>query len=232
MTLLFRFINVHCESSDRVYSFALHSGEMRLMQLSSKTEKNAMIDLAIGETICRQGAIEIVQGGRRHCNRPVIGPQRERRRNVEAAPIIWQPLSLSRPGRVGWVAANGGLISNLKIWENVTLPHWYHVRRDPVETEQNVTRWLGALGLEQDAFAEFMAALPYSIEPWQRKLAGLLRALVQMPRVLVVDAELFDDVKACLARSWITALEAYAAQGHTVLAITDKATALPWQKIE
>jgi hypothetical protein len=40
-----------------------------------------------------------------------------------------------------------------------------------------------------------MSALPYSIEPWQRKLAGLLRALVQMQRVLVVDAAVFDDVK-------------------------------------
>jgi ABC-type transporter Mla maintaining outer membrane lipid asymmetry ATPase subunit MlaF len=133
---------------------------------------------------------------------------------------------------VGWVAANGGLISNLKIWENVTLPLWYHARREVIETEQSVMHWLGVLGLEQDAFAEFMAAPPYSTELWQRKLAGLLRALVQIPRVLVVDAFVFEDIKARLASSWISALEDYAAQGHAVLVIADKATALPWEKIE
>lgn len=232
MGALFRFLDVRCEGSDRVYSFTLHSGETRLLQLSSKAEQDAMIDLAIGETVCGEGTIEIVQGDRRRNNVAVIGPLGERRHNNEPVPMIWQPLGASRSGRVGWVAANGGLISNLKIWENVTLPLWYHAQREVIETEQSVTHWLGVLGLEQDAFAEFMAAPPYSIEPWQRKLAGLLRALVQMPRVLVVDAVVFEDVKARLARSWITALEAYAAQGHAVLVIADKATTLPWEKIE
>jgi ABC-type ATPase involved in cell division len=77
-----------------------------------------------------------------------------------------------------------------------------------------------------------MAAPPFALEPWQRKLAGLLRALVQMPRVLVVDAVVFEDVNARMAQSWISALEAYAAQGRAVLVLTDKATVLPWQKIE
>ena len=92
--------------------------------------------------------------------------------------------------------------------------------------------WLSILGLEPDAFAEFMVAQPHSVEPWQRKLAGLLRALVQMPRVLVVDAVVFEDVNTRLARSWMTALEAYGAQGRTVLVMADKATTLPWEKIE
>jgi len=232
MTALFRFLDVRGEGSDRAHSFTLHSGETRLLQLSSKAEKDAMIDLAIGETVCGEGNIEIVQGDRRRNNTADIGPQGERRLNNEPLPMIWQPLSASRAGRVGWVAANGGLISNLKVWENVTLPLWYHVRREVTETEQSVTHWLGVLGMEQDAFAGFMAAPPSSTELWQRKLAGLLRALVQMPRVLVVDAVVFEDVKARLARNWITALEAYAAQGHAVLVIADKATTLPWEKIE
>jgi hypothetical protein len=53
-----------------------------------------------------------------------------------------------------------------------------------------------------------------------------------MPRVLVVDAVVFEDVKAHLASRWIAALESYAAQGRTVLVIADKATTLPWKKIE
>jgi ABC-type ATPase involved in cell division len=232
MTELFRFVDVRCEGSDRVHSFTLHSGETRLLQLSSKAEKEAMIDLAIGETVCGEGSIEIVQGDRRRNRLANIGPHGERRRNDEPLPMIWQPLGASLYFRVGWVAADGGLISNLKIWENVTLPLWYHAKRDVVEAEHNVTDWLDVLGVEQDEFAGFMAASPYSLEPWQRKLAGLLRALVQMPRVLVVDADVFRDVEGSLVRSWLTALEVYAAQGRTVLAIADKATALHWEKIE
>ena len=67
MTALFRFLDVRGEGSDRAHSFTLHSGETRLLQLSSKAEKDAMIDLAIGETVCGEGTIEIVQGDRRRC---------------------------------------------------------------------------------------------------------------------------------------------------------------------
>ena len=222
MTALFRFVDVRCDGFDRACSFTLHSGETRLLQLSSGAEKDAMIDFATGETICGEGSVDIVQI-----------PRIESRDKVSPSgfQVGWQPLGTSRPGRVGWVAANGGLISNLKIWENVTLPLWYHTRREVAETEQSVIHWLGMLGLEQQEFSGFMAAPPSSIEIWQRKLAGLLRALVQLPEVLVADAAVFEDVKETMARNWIMALETYAAEGHAVLAIADKTTALPWDQI-
>jgi ABC-type polar amino acid transport system ATPase subunit len=232
MTALYRFLDVRYEGAERAYTFTLHSGESRLLQLADKTEKAAIIDWAIGESICAQGRIEIMQGERRFIQAGAPGKREERRNRNEPIPLIWRSLQESRLGRVGWVAANGGLISNLKIWENVTLPLWYHTKRDVAETEQSVEFWLIKLGLESSAFADFMAALPYSVEPWQRKLAGLLRALVQMPRVLIVDAGVFEDVKARMAQSWISALDVYARQGRAVLVLTDKATVLPWGKIE
>lgn len=201
------------------------------MQLSSKHEKNAMIDCAIGDIACAAGSIEVVQGERRHKIKSIIGKFGERRHNSGPMPLIWQPVSASQPGRVAWVPAHGGLISNLRIWENVTLPLWYHAGRDAVETEQRIKHWLGMLGLEQEEFARFMAAQPHGVEPWQRKLAGLLRALLQTPPVLVVDAALFEDVSERLAGCWIAALESYAAEGRAVLVIADKATMLSWERI-
>jgi phospholipid/cholesterol/gamma-HCH transport system ATP-binding protein len=220
MTELFRFTEVGCEDGDRVYSFTLHSGETRLLQLTSNASKNVLIAMALGETGCRAGKIEIALG------------DKKKHSPANHLAVTWQPLGASRPGRVGWVAANGGLISNLKIWENVTLPLWYHTRHEVIETERNIVHWLGELGLEQEAHAEFMAAAPHTIELWQRKLAGLLRALVEMPLVLVVDALLFDDVGERLELRWIKALETYASKGHAVLVIADKETNLPWKKIE
>ena len=231
MNPLYRFVDVRREGWDLLYSFTLCSGETRLLQLADKAEKDVIMDWAVGKIICDEGTIEIVSGERRRA-KAVAPAQQERRRRNDPVPLMWHSLQVSRLGRVGWVAANGGLISNLKVWENVTLPLWYHAKRDAVETEQNVEYWLMQLGMEQPEFADFMAALPHSVEPWQRKLAGLLRALVQMPRVLIVDAGVFEDVKARLAQSWISALGVYASQGRAVLVLADKATVLPWEKIE
>ncbi len=229
---LFRFQDVHGEDSERVYSFTLSAGEIRLLQLASKAEKDTLIDYAVGETLCTEGRIEITQGERRrNSNAPAHGLD-ERRRTTEPVPVTWQPIGQSRAGRVGWVAGNGGLISNLKIWENITLPLWYHTKRDVAETERSVVYWLEKLGMEPESFAEFMAAPPFRLVPWQRKQAGLLRVLVQMPRVLVIDAVLFEDVSARQVSRWIKALEDFSAQERAVLVLADKATMLPLQKIE
>lgn len=232
MRELYRFSDVCYEGSDRNFSFALNSGEIRLLQLLDKSEKETIIDLAIGETSCARGDIEIVQGDRRGNKSPPSVLQQERRISGEPMSVTWCSLQTSRVGRVGWVAANGGLISNLKIWENISLPLWYHTKRDAEETERSVEYWLTMLSIDPAVCADFMAASPYSVEPWQRKLAGLLRALVQMPRVLVVDAGVFEDVKTRITQVWIAALESYANQDRAVLVLADKAMVLPWQKIE
>ncbi len=232
MRELYRFREVRHADSERSFSFTLHAGEIKLMQLGSKIEKESMIDFAIGEAPCDSGMIEIIQGDRRRGNFSGNIPKSERRIKPDAVPFIWSSIQLNHAGRVGWVAANGGLISNLKVWENITLPLWYHAKRDAIETEKSLEHWLAILGIEPSACADFMASPPYSIESWQRKLAGLLRALVQMPRILVIDAGIFEDIKARMAQSWITALDLYVAQGRAVLVLADKATLLPWEKIE
>jgi ABC-type ATPase involved in cell division len=232
MTELYRFLDVRCEGLDRTLTFTLHSGETRLLQLADKAEKDVIIDFSIGESVCDEGYVEIAQGDRRSSKEAITREQEERRHRNAPVPVIWQSLQRGRLGRVGWVAANGGLISNLKIWENVTLPLWYHGKRDVAETEQRVIYWLAILGLEPPVFAEFMASLPHRIEPWQRKLAGMLRALLQMPPVLIVDAGVFEDVAVHYVERWITALETYASQGYAVLVLADRATQLPWEKIE
>ncbi len=230
MNALYRFVDARCEGSDRARTFTLHSGETRLLQLDSRDEKNAMVDCAIGKVLCVEGVIEIMQGERRH-KETDVPPDSERRHSNSPVPLIWQSLGKSRSGRIGWVAENGGLISNLRIWENVTLPLWYHNGYEAVETEHRVVRWLGMLGLERDSFEKFMAAQPYSVEIWQRKMAGLLRALLQNPPVLVVDAALFRNVRGSLIRSWIEALETYASEGGAVLAIADGEMQLHWERI-
>lgn len=228
MSALIRFVDVRSTTSNRIFSFVMHSGELRVLRFVSRSEKNTMIDTVVGVVDVEIGSIELVQGERRR-NNALVDPLKERRKEKKLLSEIWCLLSA---GRVGWVSANGGLISNLKVWENITLPLWYHHKHDVEETELTIIQYLGVLGLAQDMYEEFMAALPDNIEIWQRKLAGMLRALLLKPRVLVVDEALFDDVNERIKLCWIKALEAYASHGNAVLVMSDKVTTLPWKIID
>lgn len=204
MATLLQFDGAACEEATRPYSFALSKGETRVLRVASEAEKDAVIGAVLGKRKCGGGAI-LLQGA---------------------------PLEAGRSsGRVGWVAANGGLISNLKIWENVTLPLWYHGRHTKAETEQQVARWLSVLGMAEEEWEKFMETTPDRLSPWQRKLAGLLRGLVQMPLLLMVDAALFKGNEPRTDSLWTAALEEYAVQGGTVLAVADGETVLPWKTI-
>ena len=204
MTPLLQFSGVACEEIAGL-SFTLAAGEIRLLQVASETGRAAVIDLALGEKAPDAGAIAF-QG---------------------------RPLAAAEPGQIGWVPANGGLVSNLKTWENVTLPLWYHGQRLPAGTEAAIARWLAALGLDSQAWADFMACPPARLSPSERKLAGLLRGLVQAPSLLLVDAALFDGVDQATGRCWAAALETFAAgaEGRGVLVVADGAASLPWKTI-
>jgi len=204
MEALLQFSGVVCVEGMRTHTFALYEGAVRQLQLASEEEKEAMIDVLIGRRKCFGGKVTL-QG---------------------------IPLPEHDPGSIGWVAADGGLISNLKIWENVTLPLWYHSRCGEEETEQRIRRWLTVLDLPEEEWKRFMEVSPHWLAPEQRKLAGLLRALVQTPPVLVVDATLFKDVDTQQARTWTAALEVFAAQERAVLAVSDEVTVLPWERLE
>lgn len=230
MRPLYRCVEARCKGYDHPLSFTLHAGEKRLLQVASRDEKNALIDCVLGDRACSEGSIEIAQGDRRR-NLQSIAPVVDRRVSNQPMPLVWQPLGASRPERIGWVAANGGLISNLRIWENVTLPRWYHTGHETVKTEERVLRWLAELNIEGDSIEQFMSAQPHVVELWQRKLAGLLRALVQQPEMLVVDAALLGNVRESFAQGWVDALETYAAEGGAVLMIADKPVTVQWEKI-
>ncbi|HEX5364624.1 MAG TPA: hypothetical protein VFW59_10185 [Gallionella sp.] len=204
MTVLFQFSGVACAELNRAYSFSLHAGEIRLLQVVSAAEKEAVIDAVLGNGKCAEGAV-LLQG---------------------------VPLGEIKLGSIGWVAANGGLISNLKVWENVTLPLWYHAGHEPGETEQVIASWLSALGMAESEWVGFMESPPGRLLSWQRKLAGLLRGLVQMPPMLVVDAALFEAVELHRAAAWMAALATYAEQGRAVLVVAAGEAALPWKIIE
>jgi ABC-type transporter Mla maintaining outer membrane lipid asymmetry ATPase subunit MlaF len=92
--------------------------------------------------------------------------------------------------RIGVVMKNGGLVSNLKVWENILLPLSYHGLLSDEEAESRLTSLLERIGFDEDT-----AKLPEMLPIHARKMAGLMRAMLMQPDVMLYDA-LFHGVNA------------------------------------
>lgn len=200
-----QFSAVNC-GKIKALSFALQAGAVGVLALADREQKAAVIDLALGERLPEAGKVTLEGSA------------------LDAVPA----------GSLGWVPDGGGLIGNLKTWENVTLPLWYHRNRDVAATEGALSRWLDALGVPEAERGGFMASPAARLSPLARKRAGLLRGLVLAPRVLVVDAGLFAGVPRNENASWIAALDTLAAGGmgsSVLVAAAQGDPALTWQTI-
>lgn len=85
--------------------------------------------------------------------------------------------------RVGTVTAGGGLISNLKAWENLVLPVQFHRRMPAAELES-----AGTAALERVGYQGPRMALPGLMNVLQRKQVGLARALLLDPELMIYES--------------------------------------------
>ena len=86
--------------------------------------------------------------------------------------------------RVGFVPAQGGLLSNLNAWENISLPVGYHDPARLPRVPAEVRALLDELG---GTDAEMLAKLPEHMTLYEKRLAAYIRALLERPELLVVE---------------------------------------------
>jgi phospholipid/cholesterol/gamma-HCH transport system ATP-binding protein len=89
--------------------------------------------------------------------------------------------------RVAMVPEFGGLISNLKAWENLMLPAWYHRGRAASDVEREVVTLFRKLGVDEAALRERMGKLPDQLTLHDRRAVALARAMLMEPEVLIYD---------------------------------------------
>lgn len=88
------------------------------------------------------------------------------------------------------VPADGGLIGNLKVWENLVLPVAYHGRPDLAETEEKALRIFRGIGMSERACARICASAPGSLTRFELRAAAFVRAMLTEPEIMVYEAPL------------------------------------------
>ncbi len=183
---------------------------MRLEQLTSGGHGPWSFQVAAGESVAivagsgwaRQALVSLLCGQRP----PDSGRLRLLGQDLEPLGEAGR-LALFR--EVGVVREDGGLISNLRAWENIALPVRYHAGAAPQrELLPEVVRRFASLGIAGDSLEDCLDSLPGLLPQHWRRLVSLVRALVREPRLLLYDA-LLDGLPAGLARSVVELTRAF-----------------------
>ncbi len=102
--------------------------------------------------------------------------------------------------RVGAVAHDGGLISNLRVWENIVLPVWYHRGTDASQVEASVLGVFRQFGLDNDSIRGLMQRLPDQLSAVERRWVAVARAMLMEPDIMIYDAPFTGVEREAAAR--------------------------------
>ncbi|QZA79177.1 hypothetical protein K4H28_07215 [Deefgea tanakiae] len=93
-------------------------------------------------------------------------------------------------GSLGVLETKPVLINNLRAWENLILPRWYHQAGGLSHQEDQLAAVLEGLDLEKVLL--MLGKLPGQLDLGQRRVVALLRAVMQHASTWVVEEEWLD----------------------------------------
>lgn len=148
-------------------NLSLSQGQVALCRTNGEQETKQVLRTVIGESIPESGSVEID-------SQPLYQLDRDQLFKIRK--------------EVATVTAQAGLISNLKVWENITLPLLYHHGSIPEEAVEKALQLLEKLGYKGNIWA-----LPGHLSYAERIMVAFVRAVLSSPR-LIVYAECLDDL--------------------------------------
>ena len=139
-----------------------------------------------------------------------------------------EPEALALLARLGLVWPGGGFISNLKTWENILLPLWYHGDGRAGGREAEVVELLGRIGVATDRVPDFLGALPGTLPAREQRLLGVARAMMQDAEVMIY-AELLAGLDEATRTRLLAETERHQARrpGRAALYLSTSAQGLP-----
>lgn len=148
-------------------NLSLSKGQVALCRTNGEQETKQLLRTVIGESIPESGSVEID-------GQPLYQLDRDQLFKIRK--------------EVATVTAQAGLISNLKVWENITLPLLYHHGSIPEGAAEKALQLLEKLGYKGNIWA-----LPGHLSYAERIMVAFARAALSSPR-LMVYAECLDDL--------------------------------------
>lgn len=94
---------------------------------------------------------------------------------------------LARSGLAARVSSEDVLIGNLRVWENILLPLAWRDAPRPAWMEARVRALLARLGWDGARIERFAGRAPDALDAIETRVAGLARALLAEPEILVLD---------------------------------------------
>lgn len=90
------------------------------------------------------------------------------------------------------VDRDGGLMSHLSVWKNLTLPLEYHAR-DAKHAAEDASLLFALCGEDKTNLPRLMDSYPDTLSLYETRLVGFVRALLLEPEVLLLD-DVFDGL--------------------------------------
>jgi phospholipid/cholesterol/gamma-HCH transport system ATP-binding protein len=167
---MIRFNEVAVAEYLQKLSFSLPEGVACKIITYSEDVKNLILDLMLGFYLPLQGEVYLFDK-----NLATVSPE--------------ELYGLRQ--RCGVVLSGGGLISNLKIRENLALPLMYHTLMPEEEMESRLADTLELTGLaaaHEHDFDKYFGQLPGPLHLYEKRLLALARALVFDPDLMIYDS--------------------------------------------
>jgi len=83
-------------------------------------------------------------------------------------------------GRIGIIPFSGGLVSNLKVWENIFLPLMYHTGEPTLQDEE-----VAAGYLKEFEYTGRKMALPAHLSLYEKRVFAFIRAAMMKPELML-----------------------------------------------
>jgi phospholipid/cholesterol/gamma-HCH transport system ATP-binding protein len=148
------------------FNLQLEQGMTALFKLSGEQEVRTILQVLTGKLLPDSGSVLLDQ--------------------TDLAGLDRNKLFKTRHS-IGIITAQANLISNLKVWENITLPLLYHYGTIPSETADRAMQLLSELGLKNSLWS-----LPGHLSRAERIMVTFIRSVIVSPRLLIYAACLDD----------------------------------------
>lgn len=161
------FDNVSCSGLPDNVSFEIKAGVRALIVTSREEESSLMLGLLSGLTQPDSGSIRISDNS-------IVGTD--------------QDTLLQIRSKIGIVPFTGGLVSNLKVWENIFLPYLYHLGK-PTSLEEGIADNL----LNELKYTGKRMALPAHLSLYEKRVVAFTRAVIMKPDTMIY-CNIFDKI--------------------------------------